>query len=116
MSLFVGFLSLVTYNMRDVWFGTPLHIAAASDGSSVDSLVFPIAGSAVHAKSVTINGRPIGIEPNGHFSDEVILSNGYNVVEVTLLDRFGKQKTQVLHVVAHDTASLAQAETKTYQP
>lgn len=116
--LISAIIGLAVYNMRDFLFGTPLHIVALKDGTTIHSLVLPINGNALHAKTITVNGRPIAIDPKGTFNDEVLLSPGYNVVEISLFDRFGKEKTKTLHLVAVDDAtahSIARSGTSLYQ-
>jgi len=100
---------LIVYNMRDIIFGTPLSINASIDGSTVPSLVFPLSGNAGHAKELLINGRPVQIDRNGAFADEILLSEGYNIVEVARIDRFGKEKTRTFHLLSAPTTAVASA-------
>ena len=110
-----AFLMLIGYNMRDAILGATFSVNAALDGSTVQSLVLPISGSAAHSKQISINGRLVAIHPNGTFSDETILSPGYNVIEVASVDSFGNRKTKVLHIVAQTPQALASAPQTTYQ-
>ncbi len=113
--LVAGFLGLVLYNIKDMLFGTPLTVNAVADGSTVDGTYLPITGSAKHATAITVNGRSIGVDRQGQFSDGVILSPGYNIVEVAERDQFGKQKTDTLHVVAIPSATVADNSASPYQ-
>lgn len=114
-TLVVGFLGLVVYNVKDMVFGTPLVVHAAADGSTVSDTYLPITGSAKHAQSITINGLAIGVDRQGNFNDGVILSPGYNIVEVRETDRFGKTKTDTLHLVSAPSVSVAQNGISPYQ-
>ena len=105
--LFAGFVTLVAYNMRDIVFGTPLTIHTIADGTTVSDAFVPIAGSASHAKAVRINGRQVAIDRSGNFTDGILLSPGYNVVEVALQDKFGKEKRTTYHWVVQPTATVA---------
>ncbi len=113
--LVAGFFVLVVYNMKDMVFGANFTVIAAADGSTVDSAYIPITGTAKHAKQMTINGRPISIDRQGNFSDGVILSPGYNIVEVAQRDQFGKEKKQTYHWVASSSLTVAQNDTSPYQ-
>lgn len=104
---------LAIFNMRDILFGAPLSLTAPRDGSSVASDIFPISGIAKHADAVTVDGGSIPVDQNGAFSDEVILSPGYNVVQVALLDRFGRETVKTLHIVEQSTPALAEAPSST---
>jgi hypothetical protein len=64
---------------------------------------------------MTINGRIISIDRQGNFSDGVILSPGYNIVEVAQKDQFGKEKKQTYHWVASPSLTVAQNDTSPYQ-
>jgi uncharacterized protein YfaP (DUF2135 family) len=75
----------------------------------------PITGNAAHAAQITINGRPIGTDRQGNFTDGVILSPGYNIVEVAETDQFGKEKTKTYHWVASPSPTVADNSASPYQ-
>ncbi len=114
-TLVAGFLGLVLYNIKDMLFGAPFTVIAATDGSTVDSSYLPITGIAKHAKQITINGRTLGLDRQGNFSDGVILSPGYNIVEVAERDQFGKEKKETYHWVVSTSPTVAQNDTSPYQ-
>ncbi len=51
---------------------------------------FMLTGNAKHARTLSINGRSILIDPDGKFQDEVILSPGMNKIKITAEDVRGK--------------------------
>jgi hypothetical protein len=102
-------LGFVFGNIRDVIFGAPLSIDTVSDGTTLSSGFLPISGNAQHARTVSINGRPIVIDRNGNFTDGVLLSPGYNVVEIALRDQFGKEKVKTYHLVLDQNGTDAAA-------
>lgn len=114
-TLVAGFLGLVLYNIKDMLFGTPFTVNTVADGATVDTSYVAITGTAKHAKQITINGRPISIDRQGNFSDGVILSQGYNIVEVKEKDQFGKEKKEAYHWVASTSPTVAQNDTSPYQ-
>lgn len=103
-------VGLVCYNMRDRIFGAPFTVATASDGATVSSPFLSVAGTAHHARTLLINGRPITLNRDGAFDDEVVLSPGYNIVEVTVQDQFGKEKTKTYHLVVTPSSTVALAK------
>jgi hypothetical protein len=113
--LVVAFFGLVLFNIKDMLFGAPFTVHAAADGSTINDSFLPITGSARHAKEISINNRIIGVDPQGNFADGVILSPGYNIVEVKEKDQFGKQKTTILHLVANPSPTVAQNDVTPYQ-
>lgn len=110
-----AFLGLVIYNIKDIVFGTPLVVHTVADGSTVSDNYLPITGSARHAQQITINGLAIGVDQQGNFNDGIILSPGYNIVEVKEMDRFGKTKTDTLHLAYAPSVSVAQNDISPYQ-
>jgi len=109
------FLGLVAYNIKDMVFGTPLTVSAAADGSTIDASYIAITGSAKHATQISINGRIIGVDREGNFSDGVILSPGYNIVEVAERNQFGKEKSISYHWVSVPSSTVADNSTSPYQ-
>lgn len=101
--------ALIFYNTKDIIFGAPLSINTVSDGATVADSFLPISGNAKHSFEVEINGRPIALSKNGAFNDGVVLSPGYNVVEVKGQDRFGRTKSKMLHLVVEQSQSVARS-------
>lgn len=111
----LGVFALVLYNMRDLVIGTPLEVVAAQDGATLDSTFLPLSGVARHARELLINGRTVAIDRSGNFTDAIILSPGYNIVEVALKDRFGNTETRTYHWVVEVPSSVAQTDGAHYQ-
>jgi len=99
-------------NMRDLLLGSPLSVKTASNGATLTDGFLPISGNARHARIVLINGRSVAIDREGNFVDGVILSPGYNVVEIALKDQFGKEKVKTYHLVLDETSAVAQVKKK----
>lgn len=106
----IGILALVGYNVRDAVFGTPLEVEAAKDGTTLHDSFISLSGVARQARELLINGRSVALDRSGHFSDAIILSPGYNIVEIALKDRFGKVETKTYHWVVEPTPAVAQGE------
>ncbi len=104
----VAIVVFVLGNAKDVFFGSPLSVTTVKDGATLVDGFLPIHGVARHAKNISVNGRSLFIDREGNFADGVILSPGYNVVEVALLDQFGKQKVKTYHLVLDHTNTIAQ--------
>lgn len=114
-TLATAFLGLVIYNVKDMVFGAPFTVHTSRDGVTLSDAFVPITGSTTHSQQVTINGRIIGVDPKGNFNDGVILSPGYNIVEVAEKDRFGKTKTLAYHWVVAPPVAVAQNDVSPYQ-
>jgi hypothetical protein len=106
-ALVVSILGLVVYNIRDLLFGAPLSVTIAPNGSTVADTFMPISGKALHAREILINGRAVLVDRKGRFSDSILLSPGYNIIEVALKDRFGNKKVKRYHLVAGSDSAVA---------
>ncbi len=113
--LVIGFFGLIAFNIKDMLFGSPLKIKMVADGTTVDTTYLPISGTAKNARQISINGRIVSIDRGGNFNDGVILSPGYNIVEVAERDQFGKEKKEAIRVVSVPPPTVAQNTTSPYQ-
>ena len=111
----LGVLCVVAYNTKDLFFGTPFSVSTASDGTTIPSAFLPISGVAKHAATLEVNGRIVALDTSGAFSDGVVLSPGYNIVEILQTDRFGKESRKVFHLVAEPSTAVATAMNIHYQ-
>lgn len=92
-------LGFIYHNSKDALFGAHLSVSIATDGSTVTDATLPISGFAPKVKSVLIDKHPVPIDTTGHFTDEVLLSPGYNIVEISTVDTFNKTTTKEYHLV-----------------
>ena len=104
----IGVVTLAAYNMRDMVLGTSLEVVTATDGATLDDTFLPLSGVARHARELLINGRTVPLDRAGAFTDAIILSPGYNIVEVALKDRFGNTETKTYHLVVEVPPLVAQ--------
>jgi len=79
--------------------GPTLKITEPVSGfTSGDSLI-NIAGVATNISSITLNDNQIFVNEKGQFKEKLLLSPGYNVIEVEVVDKFNRQNKEVLEVV-----------------
>jgi hypothetical protein len=74
------------------------------NNSSVANPLLFVSGVAIHAKELTLQGRPIFIDLDGKFSERLLLSPGYNIIELTARDAQGRQIVKDLAIV-YDASS-----------
>jgi len=115
LTLVIGIFALVGYTMRDRILGTPLVVAIAPNGAALTNPFLPITGVARHARNLTVNGRKLTIDRTGAFTDEIVLSPGYNIIEISLTDQFGGQKTKTYEVVFTAPQTVATVPYSPYQ-
>lgn len=110
VTVIIAVLSLIGYNVRDAVFGTPLQVEAAKNGATLHDTFISLSGVARQARELLINGRSVALDRSGHFTDAIILSPGYNIVEIALKDRFGKVETKTYHWVVEPSPAVAQGK------
>lgn len=52
--------------------------------------VITLTGKTENITSLTVNGRPIATDPEGNFSEPVVLENGYTIMSIDARDRYGR--------------------------
>ncbi len=50
-------------------------------------------GSVRNITNLTLNGRQIFTDPNGHFKEALVLENGYTIATIAATDRYGRVTT-----------------------
>lgn len=99
LGLCLSLFAVIFYNTRDIIFGAPLKIETLSDGMTLTDTYLTVAGTAAHAQKLLLNGREIYTNRRGEFSEPVLLVPGYNVLEVSMTDRFGKKNVRAYELV-----------------
>ena len=93
---------LFGYGIFEIWnyaTGPKIVLASPLNGSAVSESLISIDGQGKNTKEITLNDRPIVVDEAGRFSEKVLLSYGYNVLELKAEDRFGKKTEQKLQIV-----------------
>lgn len=79
--------------------GPSINIYNPHDGDTVKKTIFEISGKVSRVKEITIQGRPIPIGTDGHFTEILTASNPYTIIVITATDFYGKTITKTLRVI-----------------
>src|SRR5690349_19955452 len=79
------------YEIRKVVYGPRITIFTPLNGSMATSSYVLVTGNAQNINDISLNDRKIFIDEKGNFSEEALLSYGYNVLTLKASDKFGKQ-------------------------
>lgn len=93
---------LFGYGSYEIWnyvTGPRIIISSPENGSAVSESLISIDGQGKNTKEITLNDRPIVVDEAGNFSEKILLSYGYNVLELKAQDKFGKKTEQELQIV-----------------
>lgn len=98
--VFIVFIMFYAYNRSEnLLFGPQITIKTPINGQVIQSDLVNISGIIKNATEIRLNDRKIYTDENGNFQEEILLSYGYNVIELTAVDRFGKEKEKILQLV-----------------
>ena len=74
--------------------GPQLTISTPKNSESFYNGLITISGSAVHTKSVSLDGGPLLTDQYGHFETTLTLPRGGAILTLTATDRFGRTVTE----------------------
>ncbi len=87
------------YQMRGIVGGPRIQIATPKNGSAVLDGRVTIKGTSREITSLLLNGRQIFTDAEGHFSEDLLLLDGYNVIEIRAMNRFKRTTVKRLDLV-----------------
>ena len=95
----IAILGYSYYQMKDYLKGPILVLTEPVDNSTFYQDDILIKGYAKNISYISMNGRQIFTDQTGQFSEELLLSKGFNIVEVTVEDKYGRKNQQVVKLV-----------------
>ena len=98
----VLFLLLGSYSLFQARFlilGPNISIISPKDGARIDSPVVLVEGVAKNIAYISLDDRPIFIDPKGNFSEKLIAPSGLSIITMRARDRFGRQTEKTIRVV-----------------
>lgn len=105
IKLFVGILFVIlitgyTYFQSGNFIeGPTLVIDTPANGSTFSKSLITIEGTARHITHIQLNNDQIFVDEYGKFSEQLLLSLGYNIITLEAQDRFGRETTKTLELV-----------------
>lgn len=92
----VGYLS---YQARGYLMGPKIIMNMPVNGEVIHNSYLEVNGQAFNIASLSLNGRPIYTNERGNFKEGLLLARGYNIIELTATDKFGRIKKEKREVV-----------------
>jgi hypothetical protein len=97
--LVVTAIGYAIYRIYPLIAGPSITIYHPSDGDYVASTTFEISGKVTKVKEITLQGRPIPIDTDGHFKELLVASLPYTILILTATDFYGSTVTKTLRVI-----------------
>lgn len=98
ISAIVLLISYGLFNARDLLLGPSIEITQPTSQTETTENIFTIKGRAKNTAYISINQRPIFVDKEGFFEEKLILSPGFNIIEIKARDRFKKETQKTVSV------------------
>lgn len=79
--------------------GPQIVVESPKSGLTTHESLVRVQGIATNAKETRINGRNMFIDTNGRFDEQLLLMEGYNIIELTAKDAQGREAKEVIALV-----------------
>jgi hypothetical protein len=110
-ALFVFIVAYSIFQTRSLAKGVDLLVNGITDGEIFEGNILKLSGQATHAKHIMINDREILVDKDDNFSEELVLSPGYNIITIEAEDKFDK-KTDAIYRVFYKEDSTRETALK----
>lgn len=97
------------FQARHLISGPQLSIDSPTQGETIKNSILEVAGSAHNISEIQLNDKQIYTEKDGRFKEKLMLSPGYNIMKVSVRDKFGREIHKTLEVVFDNNEIQQQA-------
>ena len=94
------------FQARQLLEGPIITITSPTNGSTVSDTKTILTGKAENVSYITLNGRQIYANEEGLISEPLLLPVGYNIIQVSGADKFGREVTHTINLVAEKQGEL----------
>jgi len=88
--LIAGFAFYGLYKAKNFLGGPQITLKEPQNGQVFQGSYIKVAGQAKNIASIFLNGKSIFIDETGLFNENLLLARGYNIMEVKVVDKFGR--------------------------
>lgn len=103
--LLLVLVGYIAYQARFLLTG-PQIVAADTAITTVNERTVTIAGEARNIARIALNGQQIYTNPEGAFAEQVVLTEGYNLLTIAATDRYGRTSEVVREYVYKPDAMI----------
>lgn len=79
--------------------GPSITVYSPADGDYVASTTFEVSGQVKRANVITVQGKPITIDTEGHFSETLVAQTPYTILVLVATDSYGETVSETLRVI-----------------
>lgn len=92
----------IYFAFRDYIQGPSIVVTEPINGVTINKPTTRVKGQVQRVKDISLNGRPLLIDEEGNFDEDLLLFPGYNVALLTAIDKFGRTIEYKLELVYED--------------
>ncbi|MCA9388478.1 helix-turn-helix domain-containing protein [Candidatus Berkelbacteria bacterium] len=96
----VAILGYIWFQVTSFAAAPPLDIVTPAQAIKVDVELVEVAGVTDPTASLKINNQPVVVDTEGHFRQQVKLSDGVNAIEISAMNKADKETTKVIQLLA----------------
>lgn len=105
---FIGIIILIfacygLYISKNFLMGPQISIEFPQKGEIVYNAFIEIKGKAKNISHINLNGARIFTDAEGNFKQNLLLANGYNIIEIYAQDKFGREIKERREIVFKQT-------------
>lgn len=102
LSIFVAVIVIgySLFSARHIIKGPTIDVASPKNGEVTESNFVEIRGQSQNLNYISLNDRQIFIDDSGNFKEKLLLYTGENTIKLYGKDKFGRENTQYIRVVA----------------
>lgn len=87
------------YEVQRIVMGPKIIIDSPKNGITVSTSTLEISGTTKNINDISLDDRKIFVDEKGDFDETLLLSPGYNVIDMKASDKFGKMTEKILEVI-----------------
>lgn len=87
------------YQTQEYLKGPVLEVTEPVANSTQSQNKITVKGYAKNISYLSMDGRQIFTNPSGEFSEDILLSKGYNIIDISAQDKYEREKQVVLQLV-----------------
>lgn len=87
------------FQARNLLMGPVVLINTPKNGAMSAEALTTITGEARNISEITLNDRPILVDEEGYFEEQLLLPQGYTIMTLEARDRFGRTTVETLQLV-----------------
>ncbi len=99
VSIIVITLGYSFYQTKDFIKGPILTITEPLSGTTTTNDTISVKGFTKNISFLSINGRQIFVDTDGNLDETLLLSSGYNIIELLASDKYERETKEILEIV-----------------